>query len=237
MSNGSPKYWAIVPAAGIGKRFSADIPKQFHQLNGSLVAQHTLSRLLSIRILEAIISPCDSSSGYWSKVPAASHPRVSLISGGQQRADSVLNGLLAIQPMAKADDWVLVHDMARPCILPTSIGKLITEVADHSVGGILATPINDTLKIVTPQRNIVSTVNRAEYRAAQTPQMFRYGLLKKAIEGMLDNNKIPTDEATAIEYAGLQAIVVDGRQDNIKITRREDLAIAEAIMKNQETDY
>lgn len=236
MNNKSPKYWAIVPAAGTGKRFSADIPKQFHHLNGSLVAQHTLSRLLSIPVIEAIVSPCDISSGYWSKVPAIENPRVRLVAGGDQRAHSVLNGLLAIHELAHEDDWVLVHDMARPCIAPASIGKLIIEVGDHIVGGILAAPINDTLKIVTPQGDIVSTANRAEYRAAQTPQMFRYGLLRDAMQSMLDNKKIPTDEASAIEYAGAQAIVVEGRQDNIKVTRREDLVIAEAIMKNQEAE-
>jgi 2-C-methyl-D-erythritol 4-phosphate cytidylyltransferase len=126
--------------------------------------------------------------------------------------------------------------MARPCIAPASIGRLITQVGNHPVGGILASAINDTLKVVSPQGDIVSTVNRAEYRAAQTPQMFRYGLLFDAIQSMLDSKKIPTDEASAIEYAGKQAIVVEGRQDNIKITRREDLVIAEAIMKNQEAE-
>ena len=104
------------------------------------------------------------------------------------------------------------------------------------MGGILAAPINDTLKIIDADKSIVSTVNRAQYRAAQTPQMFRFGLLKSSIKAMLKEQKFPTDEASAIEYAGLSAMVVEGRQDNIKITRREDLAIAEAIMKNQETE-
>ena len=236
MNNKSPKYWAIVPAAGTGKRFSADIPKQFHHLNGSLVAQHTLSRLLSIPVIETIVCPCDISSGYWSKISASENPRVRLVAGGDQRAHSVINGLVAIRDIAHADDWVLVHDMARPCIAPDSIGRLITQVGNHPVGGILATAINDTLKVVTPQGDIVSTVNRTEYRAAQTPQMFRYGLLLGAMQSMLNSNKIPTDEASAVEYSGRQAIVVEGRQDNIKITRREDLVIAEAIMKNQEAE-
>jgi len=129
-----------------------------------------------------------------------------------------------------------VHDMARPCVTPANIAKLISELEGHSVGGILAAPINDTLKIVGADRRILSTVNRAEYRAAQTPQMFRFGLLKSSIQAMLDQQKLPTDEASAIEFGGLTAQVVEGRQDNIKITRREDLAIAEAIMKNQEAE-
>jgi 2-C-methyl-D-erythritol 4-phosphate cytidylyltransferase len=236
MTDSQSKYWAIVPAAGVGQRFAADIPKQFHHLNGTLVAQHTLNRLLSLPLINAIIAPCDVGSGYWSKVPATSDRRVRLVAGGAQRAHSVLNGLVALEELATENDWVLVHDMARPCTTAVNISKLITEVGDHPVGGILAAPINDTLKIIDADKSIVSTVNRAQYRAAQTPQMFRFGLLKSSIEAMLDEQKFPTDEASAIEYAGLSAVVVEGRQDNIKITRREDLAIAEAIMKNQETE-
>jgi len=236
MTDRSPKYWAIVPAAGLGQRFGADIPKQFHQLNGALVAQHTLSRLLSLSIIEAIIAPCDVGSGYWSKVAACNDPRVQLVPGGKQRAYSVLNGLAAIESRADENDWVLVHDMARPCITANNIAQLIAELAEHKVGGLLAAPVNDTLKFVTADNRIISTVNRAEYRAAQTPQMFRFGLLKKSIKAMLDDNKLPTDEAAAMEYSGFEALVVNGRQDNIKITRREDLTIAEAIMKNQERE-
>ena len=236
MTESAPKYWAIVPAAGVGQRFSADIPKQFHQLNGALVAQHTLSRLLSLPVIRAIVAPCEVGSGYWTKVPAAADPRVKLVAGGKQRADSVMNGLIALQEYAADQDWVLVHDMARPCVTADNIAKLIAELDGHSVGGILAAPINDTLKVVAADKRILSTVNRAEYRAAQTPQMFRFGLLKSSIQAMLDQQKLPTDEASAIEFAGFSAQVVEGRQDNIKITRREDLAIAEAIMKNQEAE-
>ena len=236
MTDSPSKYWAIVPAAGVGQRFAADIPKQFHYLNGTLVAQHTLSRLLSLPLINAIIAPCDVASGYWSKVPATSDRRVRLVAGGAQRAHSVLNGLVALEELATENDWVLVHDMARPCTTAGNISKLIDEVGDHPVGGILAAPINDTLKIIDADKSIVSTVNRAQYRAAQTPQMFRFGLLKSSLKAMLEEQKFPTDEASAIEYAGLSAMVVEGRQDNIKITRREDLAIAEAIMKNQEIE-
>lgn len=236
MNQSSPKFWCIVPAAGVGSRFSADIPKQFHQLNGQLVAQHTLSRLLKLSLIEAIYAPCDTSSTYWSKVPAVSDGRVRLIAGGANRAESVSNGLLAIQEYASEDDWVLVHDMARPCVTPENIGQLIAALVGHSVGGILAAPINDTLKIINSDKHIHETANRSLYRAAQTPQMFRYGLLKKAIQSMLENNKIPTDEASAIEYCGHKALVVEGRQDNIKITKREDLAVAAAIIANQEIE-
>lgn len=236
MNQSSPKFWCIVPAAGVGSRFSADIPKQFHQLDDQLVAQHTLSRLLKLSIIEAIYAPCDESSAYWSRVPAASDGRVHLIGGGDNRAVSVLNGLLAIQEFAAEDDWVLVHDMARPCVTPENIGQLIAALVGHSVGGILAAPINDTLKLIDSNKHIHETANRSLFRAAQTPQMFRYGLLFRAIKSMLDDNKIPTDEASAIEYCGHKALVVEGRQDNIKITKREDLAVAAAIIANQEIE-
>ena len=234
MMKPSPNYWAIVPAAGVGRRFSADIPKQFHQLHGELVAQHTLARLISITPIKRIISPCDPSSGYWSRVRATNNTRVQLIAGGKTRARSVLNGLVAIQQDANSDDWVLVHDMARPCVTCMDINKLIDALEEHPVGGFLAAPINETLKLVASDNNVTKTVDRAQYRIAQTPQMFRAGMLQDAIQRMLDNHLEPTDEASAIEYIGEQAMVIEGRQDNIKITRREDLMIAEAILQDQE---
>jgi len=236
MSRSKARIWAVVPAAGVGRRFSADTPKQFHQLNGELVAQHTLNRLLSLSAIEALFIPCDTSSSGWSKVPAAQNSRVHLIAGGEQRAHSVLNGLMAMQELAADNDWVLVHDIVRPCITAENITVLMDALVDHPVGGILAASVNDTLKIVNSEKHIHTTVNRDEFRVAQTPQIFRFGLLKNAIHSMLEANKIPTDEASAIEYAGLKALAVEGRQDNIKITRREDLAVAAAIMKNQETE-
>ena len=124
--------------------------------------------------------------------------------------------------------------MARPCVTSSDICKLIHALKSHPVGGLLATTVNETLKIVTSDQNVEKTVNREHYRVAQTPQMFRYKILYDAILRMLDNQEIPTDESTAIENAGREVCVVEGRQDNIKITRREDLMIAEAILLNQE---
>ena len=233
MTAAFPNYWAIVPAAGVGKRFSADIPKQFHQLKGDLVAQHTLSRLLKIPLIKRIVAPCDPTSGYWSKVSAVKNPRVTLTEGGETRAKSVLNGLIMLSNVAELDDWVLVHDMARPCVTSSDIMKLINGLTNHPVGGLLTTQINETLKTIMPDNHVQATVNREAYRAAKTPQMFRYGILRDAIELMIDQLE-PTDEASAIEYIGKQAMVINGRQDNIKITRREDLMIAEAILQDQE---
>ena len=137
--------------------------------------------------------------------------------------------------------WVLVHDMARPCVTSADINKLINQLDGHLVGGILATPISDTLKKIQAEKTtsgsaIQQTLDRSDYRGAQTPQMFRYGLLVRALEAMLQAQQMPTDEASAIEFIGEQAMIVEGRRDNIKITHREDLIIAQAIMGYQETE-
>lgn len=229
-------YWAIVPAAGSGQRFGTELAKQFQPLGDHLVAQHSLSRLLNIPCIAKIIVPCDTQSPYWQQVPAVSDSRVELVAGGAERVHSVLQGLRALADRAASSDWVLVHDMARPCITSGDINRLIAELAGHSVGGILATSVNDTLKRVGADNAIQGTADRSLYRAAQTPQMFRYGLLVKALETMLAGGQSPTDEASAIEYLGEQAKVIQGRRDNIKITHREDLIIAAAIMSQQETE-
>ena len=229
-------YWAIVPAAGTGKRFGAELAKQFQPIGDKLVAEHTLSRLLSVPQLQKVLVPCDTSAEPWAQISAAADQRVVLLAGGTERVYSVLIGLRALQGIAASDDWILVHDMARPCVTRGDINKLIEQLADHPVGGILATPINDTLKKVAPDSAIEKTLDRSQYCGAQTPQMFRYGPLLSALETMLAEQHMPTDEASAIEYTGEQALIIEGRRDNIKITHREDLIIAEAIMGYQESE-
>ena len=229
-------YWAIVPAAGSGQRFGAELAKQFHSIGDKLVADHTLGRLLTISKLQKILVPCNPGAESWAQVSALKDQRVELLAGGAERFHSVLNGLRALANIAGSDDWVLVHDMARPCVTSADINKLIEQVDGHSVGGILAAPISDTLKQVTSDSAIKKTLDRSEYRGAQTPQMFRYGLLVRALETMLEEQQLPTDEASAIEYLGEQAMIVEGRRDNIKITHREDLVIAQAIMGYQESE-
>jgi 2-C-methyl-D-erythritol 4-phosphate cytidylyltransferase len=234
MTKSIAKIWAIVPAAGQGQRFSDVQPKQFFELNGQLIAEHSLSRLLAVPQIEKIIVPSDIEAVLWSQIPSINHSKIRQIQGGEQRAHSVLNGLLAIDQEASDNDWVLVHDIARPCITTDDINKLILLVKDHSVGGILVARVDETLKKVDLDNHVSSTVDRTQHRLAQTPQMFRYSLLKEAISACLEENIIPTDEASAIENAGHKVLSVEGRRDNIKITRQEDLAIASAIMRTQE---
>lgn len=236
-----PCYWAIVPAAGTGQRFGSQLAKQFQPIGEKMVADHSLGRLLAISSIRKILVPCDTSHGHWARVHSAGSQRVELIDGGAERVHSVLYGLRALADSAKSDDWVLVHDMARPCITSADINRLINQLVDHPVGGILATPVSDTLKKIQSTgmvqvAAIQETLDRRDCFAAQTPQMFRYGLLVRALETMLQEQQLPTDEASAIEYIGEQAMIVEGRSDNIKITHPQDLVIAQAIMDYQETE-
>lgn len=136
-----PRYWMIVPAAGKGRRFGAAVPKQFHLLRDDPVAQHTLSRLLSVDCIEHIVVPCDTESDRWSMVDAVTSSKVDLTSGGKSRANSVFNGLEHLQAVADPMDWVLVHDIARPCVSVCDIHKLISTLDNNVVGGILAAPV------------------------------------------------------------------------------------------------
>ena len=159
------------------------------------------------------------------------HEKVITAAGGKERADSVLSALKSIRDLASDNDWVLVHDAARPCITATDIHFLIDSLMDDPVGGILALSSHDTLKNVQ-SGSILGTLDRSHIWRALTPQMFRYGSLKQALE-MAEGNPAITDEASALELQGLQPKIVEGRPDNIKITRPEDLALAQFYMEHQ----
>ena len=231
-----PKLWAIVPAAGVGERFSDGHPKQFHQLRGKTMAEHTLLKLLSVEQIQRLICPCDLSSKYWSKVSVSKDLRVEMVNGGKSRAQSVMNGLRVLQNYAKADDWVLVHDIARPCITASDISRLISELKNNIVGGLLVKRVDETIKMVGLENRVLKTPDREQYRVAQTPQMFRYKILFDALALASSRNVSPTDEASAVEAMGKDVVMIEGRKDNIKITHQSDLMIAETILQNQEED-
>ncbi|RIZ65897.1 MAG: 2-C-methyl-D-erythritol 4-phosphate cytidylyltransferase [Methylococcales bacterium] len=227
----SIKYWAVVPAAGVGKRMNADRPKQYLPLLDKTVIEHTLMRLLKADVFSAVAVAISEEDPYWPELDIASYEKVITAAGGKERADSVLSALKAIRTLASDDDWVLVHDAARPCITSTDIIHLINSLKTDEVGGILALSSHDTLKNVQGDF-IVETLDRRHIWRALTPQMFRYGLLKSALEAAEGNPAI-TDEASALELKGLQPKIVEGRPDNIKITRPEDLALAQFYMEHQ----
>ncbi|MBS3955736.1 MAG: 2-C-methyl-D-erythritol 4-phosphate cytidylyltransferase [Methylomicrobium sp.] len=225
------RFWAIVPAAGVGKRMQADRPKQYLSLAGKAVLEQTLLRLLGVEQLSGIAVAISQEDPYWPELEIAGHPKVITAPGGKERADSVLSGLRSIRERADDNDWVLVHDAARPCITRSDVDLLIASLKDDAVGGILALSSHDTLKQVEG-RTIHGTLDRTHIWRALTPQMFRYGMLKAALEAGEGNPAI-TDEASALELMGYQPKIVEGRPDNIKITRPEDLALAQFYLEQQ----
>ncbi len=230
--NSSDKFWGIVPAAGVGKRMQAGKPKQYLPLAGRTVIEHTLNRLLDSDVFEAIAVAVSTEDPCWPELEMSKHPKILTAEGGKERADSVLSGLIYLEDRASDEDWVLVHDAARPCITRDDIWLLVTILSKHSTGGILALPSHDTLKNVEANK-ITETIDRNQIWRALTPQMFRYSLLKNALLDAAEKNATVTDESSAIELQGLQPEIISGRPDNIKITRPEDLALAEFFMGQQ----
>ena len=227
----STKLWAVVPAAGVGKRMKADRPKQYLPLADKTVIEQTLLRLLSADVFTAIAVAISQEDPYWSELDISNHPSIITAEGGKERADSVLSALSALSDVASLQDWVLVHDAARPCLTASDIHLLINTLKEDAVGGILALSSHDTLKNVQGT-NILGTLDRSHIWRALTPQMFRYGDLKNALT-LTKGNPAITDEASAMELQGLQPKIVEGRPDNIKITRPEDLALAQFYREQQ----
>ncbi|MEE9398333.1 MAG: 2-C-methyl-D-erythritol 4-phosphate cytidylyltransferase [Methylococcales bacterium] len=226
------KIWGIVPAAGVGKRMNVDRPKQYLPLAGRSVIEQTLSRLLASNVFTGVVVAVSPEDRYWSELPIMNDAKIQVANGGDERADSVANALIALTAQATEDDWVLVHDAARACITTSDIHLLIDELKNDLVGGILALPVHDTLKGVDEGR-IGETIDRSRIWRALTPQMFRYGHLKAALEDAARLGAVVTDEASALERAGKTPRIVEGRPDNIKITRPEDLPLAEFYMEQQ----
>ncbi len=227
-----PAFWGVVPAAGVGKRMGADIPKQYLPVLGKPVLQHTLERLLSVDALSAVAVALGREDGFWPDLPFADNTRILLAEGGKERADSVLSALNRLAGLARSDDWVLVHDAARLCVTRSDVLKLIEQLQHDPVGGILALPSSDTLKGVA-EGIIVDTVDRNHVWRALTPQMFRYGALKQALAEAAELGLKVTDEASAMELKGHTPRIVEGRPDNIKITRPEDLPLATFYLEQQ----
>jgi 2-C-methyl-D-erythritol 4-phosphate cytidylyltransferase len=227
------RFWAVVPAAGGGSRFGADCPKQYVGLLGFPLIRHTLETLRKCS-LEAIVVAISEDDSYWSVVYQEVPNDLVVTRGGLTRADSVLQGLLAIQDRAAVDDWVLVHDAARPCVRARDIERLMTACHEHPVGGLLGVPVRDTLKRTDASQNVVATVDRHMTWQAQTPQMFRFGVLLEALQRAMKDSLLITDEASAIEALGLKPKMVVGDIHNIKVTYPEDLALAARFLQQEQ---
>ena len=232
MNSGKPRYWAIVPAAGAGKRMGTETPKQYLFLNDKRVIEHTLARLSQISAIAGIVVCVAAADKQWQtlEVPA----QIWFTEGGAERCHSVLNGLRFLGQWAKSEDWVLTHDAARPCVRSADIEKLINTVADHAVGGLLGLPVRDTMKRADARNQVTQTVNRAGLWHALTPQMFRWEALKTALEQRINHSEVVTDESEAMEKQGAQPLMVEGSADNLKMTHPSDLLLAELFLRHQE---
>ncbi|RRQ20037.1 2-C-methyl-D-erythritol 4-phosphate cytidylyltransferase [Thiohalobacter thiocyanaticus] len=229
-----PKYWAVVPAAGIGRRMGAEVPKQYLPLGRQSVLEYTLDALYGEPRIQAVCVVHGADDPYWSSLQYTAPRPLIEAPGGAERSDSVLNGILNLLTQADPDDWVLVHDAARPCLRREDLAKLIDTLSDDDVGGLLAVPTRDTMKEVDEQGRVVATLDRSVIWHALTPQMFRLRALHDALAKARDAGRAVTDEASAIEAAGLRPKLVEGHADNLKITRPEDLALAGFYLQQQE---
>ncbi|SEG04999.1 2-C-methyl-D-erythritol 4-phosphate cytidylyltransferase [Oceanospirillum linum] len=228
------KMWLIIPAAGVGSRMQADRSKQYLLLNGRPIIEHTLERLaIALPYAEFVIC-LNPEDPYWPSVQRPEGITLREVSGGKERADSVLNGLKMIASQASEDDWVLVHDVARPCVRPSDITDLVMGLNDSDIGGILALPVADTMKRSHPDGSISETVDRTALWHALTPQMFRFGRLYQALEEGLAAGATITDEASALEWLGFCPQLIAGHRDNIKVTHPDDLAFAELFIRAQQ---
>lgn len=228
--------WAVVPAAGVGSRMEADIPKQYMKIVGKTILEHTINRLLSHPRIDGVVVAIAEGDRRWSKIKIKSDKPVFTAPGGEERCHSVLNALqvLAEQDESNEQDWVLVHDAARPCLRHEDIDALFEHLYHHMVGGLLAYPVRDTMKRADDKTRAVETVSREGLWHAMTPQMFRFHLLRDALQVALEDKVVITDESSAVEYAGYKPRLVEGHTDNIKITTTGDILLAELMIRQQE---
>jgi 2-C-methyl-D-erythritol 4-phosphate cytidylyltransferase len=228
------RYYVVIPAAGCGRRFAATIPKQYAELGSSTVIEHALSVFESDPDCAGIVVAVAADDSLWPVIAARRSRVIETAEGGEQRAHSVRNALRVLSARVRADDWIMVHDAARPCFSPADLQLLKRELASHPVGGLLAIPLADTLKRALEPgahaTHVDATIEREGLWRAATPQVFRCGTLLSALDAAIETGRIPTDEAQAIEWSGQRPMLIAGRADNIKVTTAADLALASAIL-------
>lgn len=233
--NNDCDIWAVVPAAGIGKRMQSDKPKQYLKLVDRTVIEHTIDRLLSVDQVKGIVVSIQPGDPYWTGIRIESDKPVLVAAGGEERCHSVMSALdvLSKQPAYTPETtWALVHDAVRPCVSADDIQNLIDTAAGTESGGLLAVPVRDTMKRQDDDQRVRQTVDRTGLWHALTPQLFACGQLSRALETALAEGFLVTDESSAMEHAGHRPRLVQGREDNIKITRPADLRLAELYLKS-----
>lgn len=229
-----PHLFAVIPAAGSGSRFDADELKQYALLHATTVLERSAAILLKLPALKKLVIAIHTNDTRAASLSGLQDARVQFVVGGETRADSVLSALTALQSVAADDDWVLVHDAARPCLTEKHLRLLIDTLSQDAVGGILAVPTTDTLKQVENSA-VTKTVDRSAIWQAQTPQIFRFKLLFDALQQARIEKKNITDEASALELVGHAVKIVEGTRSNIKITYPEDLSLAAFYLERGES--
>lgn len=225
--------WALVPAAGSGRRFGAGIPKQYLQAAGKTLIEHALEALLSHDAIEGVVVALAADDPHWPGLTTLHGKPVVTCMGGGERADSVLAALRALPAEVGSDAFVLVHDAARPNLHADDISRLHEGALAHADGAILAAPVRDTLKRADADANISMTEPRDGIWRALTPQAFRRDLLLRALETARADGVVVTDDAQAIEHLGLHPRLIEGREDNLKVTTPADLALAEFLLSSR----
>jgi len=226
------KLWAVVPAAGSGSRFSKTELKQYQYIQHQTVLEHTVNRLYTLDLAGCVLAIGDTDT-FAKTLPFQHKDKLHFCLGGTERVHSVLNALIYLSDIADENDWVLVHDAARPCVTVDCLISLVESAQHSNQSAILAIPVRDTLKHVVSQNQIGKTVSREFLWQAQTPQMAKLGILKNAIKTALAEQVTITDEASALEHVNEPVQVVQGRSDNIKITYADDLELARLILQSQ----
>lgn len=233
MNSATEKFWAVIPAAGVGRRMGAQVPKQYLQLAGQTILVHTMKRLASCAGISGLFLGVSADDAYWPEFAFEAPWLKSVCDGGRERAETVSRILDSMASIVQPHDWVLVHDAVRPCVSHRDIGRLMSKAAQRD-GGLLGRPISDTVKLADGHGIVQKTVPREGLWRAQTPQMFRYGELRNALRDAEMKGLQVTDEASAMELAGFQPLMVEGSPDNIKITVPGDLELAAVFLQHQE---
>ncbi len=229
------QYWAVIPAAGVGKRMKADRPKQYLQLHGKTILQQTLDRLLSVPEVQGAVVSISDGDEYWADLQYRHSKPVHIAAGGKERSDSVLSALIQLNNVIDTSTdrvFALVHDAARPCVRVDDIQRLIMQASDEQ-GGLLALTVRDTMKRGNQNQCVDHTVERDRLWHALTPQMFRLDLLVNALQSAAAKEQVITDDASAMELSGYQPKLIQAHEDNIKITRVFDLQLADLYLQHQ----
>ena len=228
------RLWAVVPAAGTGRRLGGDTPKQYREVAGAPLLEHTLRALLQSRDVRGVVVAMDPADRRADTIASLSDERVQTTPGGVTRAHSVLAGLDALENQIAEGDWALVHDAARPCLMADALAALIDRARVLGEGVILAEPVADTLKQVNGQGEIEKTVDRSILWRAQTPQLFPLLPLRDALRRCIEEGVSVTDEAMAMERVRQPIHVVEGASSNIKVTVEADLVFADVFLRDAE---